>query len=153
MMEKDALLAQLQQIFCEYLALRGIELVELSSRFEGQTLMLQLLVDRPSGGIVLDECAGLNKALCALLEERDLIPQSYVVEVSSPGLDRPLRTRQDFLRCLNKKVKCFLREPINGKIEWDGFIREVSEQSLKLETGEAVLDIPLAVAHKAKQLF
>ena len=115
--------------------------------------MLKLLVHRRDGGISLGDCASLNQRLGDLLDTHNIIQGSYVLEVSSPGLDRPLKTKNDFLRCLDKEVKLFLNEAINGKIEIDGVIYKVKDELVIIDTRDGTLQIPLSKIVKAKQII
>ncbi len=121
-MDRDSLRAELQSIVEQYLVRQNLQLVDLIYRHEGRDLVARILVDRPEGGIFLDECSRINRELGVMLDEKNLIEQRYILEVSSPGLDRPLKNRNDFNRCLNQAVNLFLRDPVNGKIEWQGII-------------------------------
>jgi ribosome maturation factor RimP len=152
-MSKEQVVSELERLIGEFLAPHGLELVELVYRFEGQGMVLRVMADYPQGGISMGECSRLNRALGDLLEEKNVIDSYYILEVCSPGLDRPLRTGRDFKRCASKSVKCFLKEPINGKIEWDGVIAEVSDTCVVLHTPKGVLEIPLEKINKAKQII
>ncbi|MFA6384350.1 MAG: ribosome maturation factor RimP [Candidatus Omnitrophota bacterium] len=152
-MSKEQLVAELEKLIGEFLAPHGLELVELVYRFEGQGLVLRVMADYPQGGISMSECSRINRAIGDLLEEKNVIDSRYILEVCSPGLDRPLRTGRDFKRCASKSVKCFLKEPINGKIEWDGVIADVSDTRVVLNTPECVLELPLEKINKAKQII
>lgn len=152
-MSNEELIARLQDVIGGYLSGLGLELVELIYRFEGRGLVLRITADYPHGGISMGECSRLNRQIGDLLEERQMIDAHYILEVCSPGLDRPLRTARDFERCVSRAVKCFLKEPINGKIEWDGTIADVSDTRVVLRTREGCLDIPLEKINKAKQMI
>ena len=88
----------------DVLASQGVELVDLSFRREGSRMVLRLLVDKP-GGITVDECTHVNQMIGEILDREDLIHDRYTLEVSSPGLDRPLVTKRDFERNIGRKVK------------------------------------------------
>jgi ribosome maturation factor RimP len=152
-MDKQELITQIKGIIEDYLKSQREQLVDLIYRYEGQDLFLRILVDKPEGGITLDECAYLNNQISGILDEKDLIQARYILEVSSPGLDRPLRTKSDFLLCLNRKVRFFLNESINGKIELDGVINKVENEAVYLDTDTGVIEIPLPKINKAKQLI
>jgi ribosome maturation factor RimP len=131
----------------------GTELVQLDLvRASGQVIV-RLLVEKKEGGINLGGCAIINRRLSDILEEQNIISDRYLVEVSSPGLDRPLKTKKDFSRCLNKKVKFFLHEAVNGKIEWDGIIKDATDTDVSVEIDGELVGIPLAKINKAKLLF
>ncbi len=82
----------------------GIELVELEYRKEGQGMMLRLYIDKP-GGITLDDCADVSRELSEILDVEDVIHAHYNLEVSSPGLNRPLKKESDYLRYAGRLVK------------------------------------------------
>lgn len=144
---------ELKEIIRPLLDEEDVELVELSFIRRRNNSLLRLLVDKRKGGISLEDCARLNQRLGELLDTRNAIQDRYVLEVSSPGLDRPLKTKNDFLRCLGQKVKFFLNEAINGKIEIDGVINKVEDEAVIIDTREGALGIPLSRINKAKQII
>lgn len=152
-MDKETLKIELTNIISDYLKNQGLDLVDLIYRYEGRNLFLRILVDKPEGGIALDECAHLNNEISRILDEKDIIPQRYILEVSSPGIDRPLKTKNDFLRCINKKVRLFLSEPIKGKTELEGLISKVDDTSVYVDIETEVVVIPLAKINRAKQII
>ena len=134
-----------------------LELVDLQSRSESGATVFRLLVDKPQGGITMDECAQVNRALGAMLDEEGVFcaagTGNFALEVFSPGLDRHLSTLADFRRNRGNKAKFFLKQQFDGKIEWDGLISAVSEGHVDVETDKGMLQIPLPLIHKAKLLF
>lgn len=79
----------------------GLELVDLEFKKAGRSHVLRVFVDK-SGGVNLDDCADLSRELSVQLDVEDCIPSKYTLEVSSPGLDRPLKKEQDFIRYKGK---------------------------------------------------
>ena len=152
-MDREALVEKLKSLIGDFLKSRNIDLVDLVYRYEGRNLVLRILVERPEGGINLDECAVLNQDISNILDGEGSLEARYILEVSSPGLDRPLTTRSDFLRCTNRKAKFFLNEKVNGKLEWDGIISRVEGDLVYIDAEGMVLEIPLARIVKAKQLI
>jgi len=152
-MVNQDILVQLNKIIGENLAENNFELVEFTHRYEGRDLVLRLFVDKPEGGITMDECASLNRSLGQLLDEKDMIPVHYILEVSSSGLDRPLMSRKDFMRCLNKQAVFFLNEPVNGKLQAQGRIISAGDTSVFIDDSGQVLEIPLTKINKAKLIF
>jgi ribosome maturation factor RimP len=136
----------------------GLELVELEFSGAGPASVLRVFVDK-AGGVRLDECSSLSRKLGDYLDMENLIPNRYTLEVSSPGLDRPLITSSDFRRKVGEKVRVLLKVPIDGKTEMVGKIGNLKDQSLillelsggKQEAGE--LMIPLDKVAKAKIIF
>lgn len=129
----------------------GLELIELNLKRHGKVISVQILADKPAGGITIEECTFINRSLNRMLEEQNLISDDYEVEVSSPGLDRTLKTQKDFLRMMGRRVRFHLLEKIAEKLEHSGIIRAVSEESVIVETKSATITIPLEKISKAVQ--
>ena len=152
-MDDSIVLENIQKAANAVLQDSGAQLIELGLvRASGKTIV-RLLVDKLEGVINLDECAMINRRLGDILEAENTIPERFLLEVSSPGLDRPLKTKNDFSRNLNKKVKFFLHEAVNGKIEWDGVIISVSESTVDVDIEGKRVELALSKINKAKLLF
>lgn len=152
-MDKQEIIVELRNIIGEYLKTQGLDLVDLIYRHEGRDLILRILVDRPEGGITLDECLRLNIQISILLDEKDILQTRYILEVSSPGLDRALKTKNDFSRCINRKARFFLNASINGKIELEGRICKTENDSVYIQSNNEIVEIPIAKINKAKQII
>lgn len=153
-MDRQKILVELKDFMETCLKEKGLDLVDLIYRYEGNSLFLRALVDKPEGGISLDECAHLNEEIGRILDDKDIVRQSYILEVSSPGLDRPLVTKSDFLRCNNRNVRFFLDEPINGKMELQGTITKIDGDSVYIKDLQGkLIEIPLRNINKAKQVI
>lgn len=152
-MDRQEIIAELKNIIGDYLKIQGLDLVDIIYRHEGRDLILRVLADRPEGGITVGECANLNERISNLLDEKDILQTRYVIEVSSPGLDRALNTKNDFLRCINRRTRFFLNESINGKIELEGLISKVENDSVYIEFRNEIIEIPLTKINKAKQVI
>ena len=100
----------------------GYELVDLQLRSEGGRWVLRVLADRP-GHITLDECARLSRELGPHLDVADLFPFRYVLEVSSPGIRRPLKKPGDFARFVGERVEVVTIEPVEGRKTFRGINR------------------------------
>ncbi len=105
---------------------RGYELVDLQLRTDRGRLVLRLLVDRP-GGITLDECASVSREVAPHLEVADPIRGAYVLEVSSPGIRRPLKRPGDFERFQGERVRVRTRDPVDGRRTFRGICRGLDE--------------------------
>jgi len=152
-MARQELINELRVIIGDFLKNQNLDLADLIYRYEGRDLVLRVLVDKPEGGITLDECAYLNNEISRVLDEKDMLQQRYILEVSSPGLDRPLNSKNDFLRCINKRVRVFLNEPINAKLELDGIITEIKDDSVYIDIIGETIEVPLSKITKAKQII
>lgn len=152
-MDRQLILEGLKVILQDYLKTKNLCLADLIYRYEGKDLVLRILVDRPDGGISLDDCAYINSDISQILDEKEILQGRYILEVSSPGLDRPLKTKSDFSRCINRTVKVFLNEPIKERWELDGIINKVGDDSVYIEVEGGLIEIPLAKVIKAKQII
>jgi ribosome maturation factor RimP len=147
---KEALIQELTDLISSYLSAQGLELIELINRPQGERVILTVLVDKPKGGIALQECVSVCHQLKILLEEKNIIEGDYVLEVSSPGLDRPLKKRSDFLRVLDKEAVFFLNDLVHGKCQWQGVVCKVDETNVFIQTPGGILEVPLTKINKAK---
>jgi len=150
-MDREALINDFKIFLEEFLKERDLDFVDLIHRYEGRDLYLRILVDKSSGGITMDECAALNRELGNILDEKNLLESRYILEVSSPGLDRLLKTENDFRRSINKRVRFFLNDYINVKLEWVGVVSGVEGQAVSIDTGNGKIVVPLVKINKAKR--
>jgi ribosome maturation factor RimP len=152
-MEEEAiespLVHRLTQLVVPVVEDLGCELVELQFRREGHGWVLRLVIDNENG-VGIDDCARISREVAHLLEVEDPIEQAYSLEVSSPGLDRPLKCEKDFLRCKGKKAKVVVREPIEGQNQCIGLIEDVTQESVTLAIDHGIIEIPFAKMKKAR---
>ena len=147
------MIIELEKILGDFLGSQGLELVELVYRFEGRYTVLRVLVDRPEGGITIGECARLNNQIGDILDEKNIIQERFALEVCSPGLDRPLKKKSDFIRSLNRRVKFFLSVPVHGKIEIEGQVIRVNDQSVAVDAAGGTVEIDFNIINRAKQVI
>ncbi len=131
----------------------GLDLVELNVHPYNETLNIQLFVDRPLGGIGMDECTKVNHRLDVVLYDELKLGNNYTLEVSSPGLDRPLKTFCDFRRVIGRDVHLFLRERVQGKMEIEGELKGAREADIIIETKKGECIIPIALIERGKQVI
>lgn len=130
----------------------GIELIDLQLKGKGGKSILKILVDRTTGGISLEECADINRKLGEELDKEDFIQQRYILDVSSPGVNYPLKTFKDFKRNIGHIVKIETYNEIDGKKSFIGKLIEVKKTSILLEDKkDKKLDIPIENIIRAKQ--
>ena len=108
----------------------GYELVDLDVR-AGRNGMLRLFIDAV-GGITVDDCEDVSRQIGALLDVEDPLPDSYVLEVSSPGLDRRLRTVEHFERFMNEEVRIQLNAPQEGRRRFRGRLCGVDRDTVSI---------------------
>lgn len=115
-----------------------LEVVELSLRGSSRRRLLRVDIDRPGPrGVDIDDCQRVSVALGDALESGELLDDSYVLEVSSPGLDRPIVTSDDYRRNAGRRVVLRTREPIDGRKEWKGVLKRLENGSVHLEDDDA----------------
>ena len=152
-MKTEELLERIDKIMEPFLAEMNMELIDLHIKRQFDNVHIEVLADKLGGGITLDECAFLNSKIVEVIDREQFLGDQYTLEVSSPGLDRPLKTKKDFLRVLSRPVHLFLTEPVNKKWEYEGIINEVKESSLLVNTKNQQIEIPLNVIMKGKQII
>ena len=132
------------------LADRNMELVECSCRPHGGGQLLRLLVDK-IGGVTLQQCAHVNHLVGQALETADVFEGSYTIEVSSPGLDRPLVSKRDFERALGEELSVSVRED-EGRIGTvQGMLLAVQHEAIVLKTPSGNVTVPLGQIQTAKK--
>ncbi|MFA5430792.1 MAG: hypothetical protein WC329_06515 [Candidatus Omnitrophota bacterium] len=154
-MEEWGMETRLKALVEEYFSGRGLEIVEYSCRVEGRIFALRIFADRREGGISMDECAGANRELTRVIDAafEGTGGLDYSLEVSSPGADRPLRTRSDFSRCRGALVHFFLKEPVGGKVEPEGTLKQVCEEYVEAEINGEAINVPFGIINMAKQVL
>ncbi len=110
----DRLLVAIQKFAEPLLASMELELVEVQFRREGHGWVLRFFIDK-EGGVSIDDCANASREISAYLEVEDLIDHAYHLEVSSPGLERPLKKKEDFVRFAGRLARIKLQEPLDGQ--------------------------------------
>lgn len=129
------------------------ELVELNFKRRGRLIVIDITVDKADGGITIEECALINKNIVWKIEEKQAIVENYIIEVSSPGLDRPLRTEKDFLRVFGREVRFHLLDYINGKKEHSGIVKDIIGGEVIVDTKSGDILIPVNKIEKAVQVI
>lgn len=118
------------------MAEHGFELVDVEYVKEGGNWYLRAYIDKPDG-ITIDDCEMISKALEAKLDAEDLIEGAYILEISSPGLTRPLKKDKDFARSLGKAVEVKLFKAVDGEKEFYGKLNDYSEEKVVITFDES----------------
>jgi len=114
------------------LAEQGFELVEAEFEQQGSRRILRLYIDR-DGGVTLDDCAAASQFVGALLDAKELVDGAYVLEMSSPGIDRPVRKASDFRRFVGERLKVKTYEPVAGRKRMKGILTGFEDGSVLLD--------------------
>jgi ribosome maturation factor RimP len=136
------------------------ELVDVEWKNESGWI-LRVFIDRPAGGgvapvsvIGVDDCAKVSHQLSATLDVEDLIDAHYSLEVSSPGLNRPLKKESDFRRFVGQKAKIRTRHPVGeARRNFSGTLVSVENGNVKIDVGDQVCDVPVDDVEKANLVF
>ncbi len=141
---KTAIDRRLAEIVTPAIEGLGYELVRIRLQ-GGRTATLQIMADRPDGGINVDDCAKISTAVSAVLDVEDPIEDNYHLEVSSPGIDRPLTRLKDFDAWADYEARIETTELIDGRRRFKGFLRgtEGNEVLIEIEEAGAPLTIGL----------
>jgi len=117
----------------------GLEVFDVQFRREGQGMVLRVQIDRPGpaataeDSVSVEDCAAVSRDLSAALDVDDVVPGTYTLEVSSPGLDRPLRGADDYRRFAGRRAKVVMREKVDGQAFFKGHLRGVDGGDVLIE--------------------
>ena len=139
----------LRQLLGTVITAMGYELVGVEFSPNRSNALLRVYIDKHSG-INLDDCERVSHQISGLLDVEDPIPFHYTLEVSSPGLDRPLFERKHFVAFAGHEVRIQLAMPINGKKRWVGTLKGLRDQDVVLESEGTEVLVPLDRIEKAR---
>jgi len=142
--------ARIREIAEKIATSEGMELVDLDFRREGSGRVVRLFIDKP-GGVNLTDCQEISGQVGAQLEVEDLVPESYTLEVSSPGLDRRLTRETDFVQFSGRKARVTTHQPIQGRRKFLGNIEGFVDGKIVLSTEDSgTVEIPLEDVARAR---
>ncbi|WP_343209003.1 ribosome maturation factor RimP [Anaerolentibacter hominis] len=121
----------------------GCELVDVEYVKEAGTWYLRIFADK-EGGITIDDCECISRALSDKLDENDFIPDAYILEVSSPGLGRQLKKEKDYARSIGEEVEIRLYRPLEKKKEFTGVFTSYDKEKFVIEEDGRLIEIPRA---------
>jgi ribosome maturation factor RimP len=120
----------------------GLEIFDVQFRREAGGMVLRVQVDRPGpastaeDSVSIEDCARVSRDLSAILDVEDAVPSAYILEVSSPGLDRPLRKADDYQRFAGRRAKVVMREAIDGQGFFKGRLAGVEGHDVLIDTDD-----------------
>lgn len=133
-----------EELIAPIIAQNQFELVDVEYVKEGGTWYLRAYIDKP-GGITVDDCEVVSRALSDLLDKNDFIEDAYVLEVSSPGLGRPLKKEKDFARSIGEEVEVRTFRAISHQKEFTGILQSYDKEKIILEMeDQEPMEIPRA---------
>jgi ribosome maturation factor RimP len=128
------------------------ELIDVEYMSDRGRWVLRIYVDK-DGGVTLDDCAKVSGELGDLIDIKNIIEHEYVLEVSSPGLNRPLKKEADFIRVIGKKIKVRTRMPVDGRRNFAGRLKDYKEQQLFIETEGGLVTLAWPEIEKANLVY
>ncbi len=123
---------QTEELLLPIIESHGFELVDVEYVKEAGTWYLRAYIDKP-GGISVDDCEVVSRAFSDILDEKDYIEDTYIFEVSSPGLGRPLKKEKDFKRSIGEEVEIRTYRPINKQKEFIGILTAYDTDTVTVE--------------------
>ncbi len=129
-----------------------VELVDMEYLSEHGRWVLRIFVDK-EGGVTVEDCARVSREIGDLIDVKDYIPHKYVLEVSSPGLNRPLKKEKDILWAIGRKVKVKMERPLEGRRNFTGYLRNFHDATLYLEVEKDLIALPWQHVAKATLVY
>lgn len=148
MTERDMIIDRVRAIVLPIVLSEGMELVDIEYRRESGGWVLRVILDK-QGGVTLDDCTRVSQEVGRNLDVEDMIPTSYALEVSSPGLSRPLKTEKDFTKYLHQLVKVKTVDPIENRRQFKGKLLAVSENGVEIQVDGRSFQIAFSNVAKA----
>ena len=138
MSKRETYEAKTEALLLPLMEENGFELVDVEYVKEGSNYYLRAYIDKPEG-INIDDCEKISRALNEQLDKEDFIEDSYILEVSSPGLLRPIKKPKDFERNMGKPIEVHLFKSFNGNKDYVGVLSQYDDEQVTIQTGEESL--------------
>lgn len=137
------LVEQLEKLLMPTIESMGFELVRVTLKDTNKSKLLQIMAEKPDGTMNVDHCAEISHQVSAILDVEDLIPGEYRLEISSPGIDRPLTRHKDYEAYMGHLAKIESVLPVNGRKRWTGTLKTLVGDILTIEVDgqPVVLDL------------
>ena len=149
--EMEETLLKIQKVVIPAIEKREVDLVDLEYLQEGGYLYVRIFIEKPEGDITLEDCGSLSNEIDEAIDA--LIPHKFFLEVSSPGVERPLKKETDFVRFNGEKIKVSLKHKLNDNKNFEGIIEDFKDETLFLNIKGEILEIPFKEIKKANIVF
>lgn len=127
----------------------GYELTDLELKLAGRDSLVRVFIDKPEG-VGLEDCETVSRQVSAVLDVEDPVPGHYVLEVSSPGLDRKLTKPAHYRRYVGDDIRVQLRFPVEGRRKFRGRLTAASEETIQIEVDGQLHELPIATIDTAR---
>lgn len=148
-MGKDSIVQSVTELIEPVVRDENLELVDVEYKKEGKNWYLRIYIDK-DGGVSVEDCQKVSRQIEDMIQIDEIIHSAYILEVSSPGLDRPLKKEKDLLRSIGKKVSVTTYSPIDKQRNFVGIIKGFSNQTLSLDVNGKSVAIPFEVIANTK---
>lgn len=149
--EMEKTLEEIKKIVFPAIQKRNLELVDLEYVQEGGYLYVRIFIEKIDGEITLEDCGNLSYDIDEKIDT--LIPHKFFLEVSSPGVERPLKKEQDFIRFTGEKIAISLKHKIGNNKNFEGILKKFENNVLSLDLDDKILEIPFKEIKKAHLVF
>lgn len=147
---------QVRTVAARVAASYGLDIFDVQFRREAAGMVLRIQIDRPGpaatadDSVSVEDCAAVSRDLSAVLDVEDIVPTAYTLEVSSPGLDRPLRTVDDYRRFAGRRAKVVMREAVDGQTFFKGRLGGVDDGRVVIDADDRRRHlVPLGIITRA----
>ncbi len=130
----------------------GYELIEVEYLSMYGRWVLRLYIDKEKG-ITIDDCADVSRELGDIIDIKEIIDHEYVLEVSSPGLNRPLRREKDFIKAVGSRVKLKMKQAVNGQKNFTGILKSCADSTVFLESSGNIIELPFNDIEKSNMVY
>src|SRR5215470_4340319 len=155
-MAAETVVDKVREIAGRVAADRGLEVFDIQFRREAPGMVLRIQIDRPGpaataeDSVSVDDCANVSRDLSAMLDVEDVVPSAYTLEVSSPGLDRPLRRAEDYQRFAGRRAKLVVRQAVDGQTFFRGTLSGMDAGDVLIDADDRKRHrVPLRVITRA----
>jgi ribosome maturation factor RimP len=130
----------------------GFELVDVEYLAKSGRWVLCVYIDKESG-VTIDDCVQVSREIGDLIDIKSIIENEYSLEVSSPGVNRPLKKEVDFLKVVGKRIKVKMAVPVDGSRNFSGYLKGLEAQVVRIEVNGRLLTLPLDGIEKANLVY
>ena len=135
MSKRESYEQKTEELLLPVLERYGFDLWDVEYVKEGGEYYLRAYIDK-EGGITIDDCVDVSRELSDLLDEKDFIEEAYILEVSSPGLNRTLKKEKEFIRCIGRDVEVKTYKPVDGTKDFTGILKAYDAGAVTIDTGD-----------------
>jgi ribosome maturation factor RimP len=149
MKSHEKFLVVAREVICEIVTQQGLELIDVEYQREPGGWVLRVLIDREPGGVTIQDCTDISREIGDVLEVKDVIAFPYRLEVSSPGVNRPLKKPADYEQHTGEIISLTTAEPLDGRKHFKGRLTGLREAMIQMDIDGRQFAVPLQAVKKA----